>query len=210
MNRTHFKAYGLGWRLADVFGYKEVAHTGTLAGMKSYVVLIPELELGVVLLTNGSSSPARAAVMNTVVRSFMPVEQLDWIQLLTDEIEAAKQQEKPAVLADESAVETAEICCVPELSQFAGRYRDPWFGDVIIRLEDGRLHFSAEKSPKLEGVMQHHDGSRFIVVWADRTLEADAYVLFERDQHDRVVGISMVKLDPGDFDFEDLNLSRVE
>ena len=40
INRTHFKAYGLGWRLADVHGYKEVSHTGTLAGMKSYVVLI--------------------------------------------------------------------------------------------------------------------------------------------------------------------------
>jgi len=42
LNRTHFKAYGLGWRLADVHGYKEVAHTGTLAGMKSSVVLVPD------------------------------------------------------------------------------------------------------------------------------------------------------------------------
>ena len=33
LNRTHFKAYGLGWRLSDVNGYKEVSHTGTLAGM---------------------------------------------------------------------------------------------------------------------------------------------------------------------------------
>lgn len=214
MNRTHFKAYGLGWRLADVHGYKEVSHTGTLAGMKSYVVLIPELELGVVLLTNGSSSTARAAVMNTVVRSFMPVEQLDWIQLLTDEIkareEAGQQEEKLAVAVEAPAKEAPEACCVPGLSQFAGRYRDPWFGDVIIRLEDGQLHFLAEKSPKLEGVMRHHDGSRFVVRWTDRTLEADAYVLFERGRNDRVVGISMTKLDAGDFDFEDLDLSRVE
>ena len=210
MNRTHFKAYGLGWRLADVHGYKEVSHTGTLAGMKSYVVLIPELELGVVLLTNGSSSTARAAVMNTVVRSFMPIEQVDWIQVLTDEIEAKKQEDKLTVVAEEPAKEAPEVCCVPELSQFAGRYRDPWFGDVMVRLEKGQLHFSAEKSPKLEGVLRHNDGSRFVVRWVDRTLEADAYVLFERGQNDRVVGISMTKLDPGDFDFEDLSLSRVE
>jgi len=58
--------------------------------------------------------------------------------------------------------------------------------------------------------MGHHDGSRFVVRWTDRSLEADAYVLFERGRNDRVVGISMTKLDPGDFDFEDLNLSRVE
>jgi len=53
-------------------------------------------------------------------------------------------------------------------------------------------------------------GSRFVVHWTDRTLEADAYVLFERGQKDRIVGISMTKLDPGDFDSEDLDLSRVE
>ena len=209
LNRTHFKAYGLGWRLADVHGYKEVAHTGTLAGMKSSVVLIPELELGVVLLTNGSSSAARTAVMNTIVRSFMPVEQMDWIKFITDEAEARRQEQMLKVVEEKPVDAAPQACCIPELAQFAGRYRDPWFGDVIIRLEDDQLLFEAEKSPLLAGRMSHHDGSRFVVRWTDRTLEADAYVLFERGQDDKVVGISMTKLDHGDFDFEDLDLSRV-
>ncbi len=210
LNRTHFKAYGLGWRLADVHGYKEVAHTGTLAGMKSSVVLIPELELGVVLLTNGSSSAARTAVMNTIVRSFLPVEQIDWIKFIQDEAEARQQEQALKVVEEKPAKAAPQDCCIPDLEQFTGRYRDPWFGDVTIRLEDDRLVFDADKSPKLTGGMTHSDGSRFIVRWTDRTLEADAYVLFERGDKDRVVGISMTKLDHGDFDFEDLDLSRVE
>jgi hypothetical protein len=114
-------------------------------------------------------------------------------------------------VAEEKPVEAApQACCIPELEQFAGRYRDPWFGDVIIRLEDGQLLFAAEKSPKLAGRMSHHDGSRFVVRWTDRTLEADAFVLFDRGLDDKIVGISMTKLDRGDFDFEDLDLSRVE
>jgi len=196
--------------LADVHGYKEVAHTGTLAGMKSSVVLIPELELAVVLLTNGSSSAARTAVMNTIVRSFMPVEQIDWIKFITDEAETRRQQQKLKVAEDKPEDATPQACCIPELEQFTGRYRDPWFGDITIRLENGQLVFAADKSPKLTGGMTHHDGSRFIVRWTDRTLEADAYVLFERGQGDKVVGISMTKLDRGDFDFEDLDLSRVD
>ena len=210
LNRTHFKAYGLGWRLADVHGYKEVSHTGTLAGMKSYVVLIPELELGVVLLTNGSSSAARSAVMNTIVRSFMPVEQIDWIKLINDEAEIKRQEQMLKAVEEKPAEAAPQDCCVPDLTQFTGRYRDPWFGDVTIRLEDGQLKFAAHKSPKLTGGMTHNDGSRFVVRWTDRTLEADAFVLFERGEDDRVVGISMTKLDNGDFDFEDLDLSRVE
>ncbi len=210
LNRTHFKAYGLGWRLADVHGYKEVSHTGTIAGMKSYVVLIPELELGVVLLTNGSSSAARSAVMNTIVRSFMPVEQIDWIKLINDEAEVRRQEQKLNLVEEKPAEVAPQDCCTPDLTQYTGRYRDPWFGDVTIRLEDGQLVFAADKSPKLTGGMTHNDGSRFVVRWTDRSLEADAYVLFERGENDRIIGISMTKLDHGDFDFEDLDLSRVE
>jgi CubicO group peptidase (beta-lactamase class C family) len=210
MNRTHFKALGLGWRLADVHGFKEVSHTGTLAGMKSYVVLIPELELGVVFLSNGSSSAARSSVMNTIVRSFMLVEQVDWIQMVLDETQAAQQKEQLDPV-EEAPVETdMELGDVPGLSVFTGLYRDPWFGDINIDLENDHLVFSAVKSPKFKGVMRHHDGNRFVVRWTDRTLEADAYILFETDRSGQVNGIAMTKMDDGDFDFEDLNLKKVD
>lgn len=207
MNRTHFKAYGLGWRLADVHGFKQVSHTGTLAGMKSYVVMVPELELGVILLTNGSSSAARSTVMNTIVRSFMPVEQVDWIQMVLDEQETTRQVE---ALNMDSPSTPPSSDSRPALLQFTGRYRDPWFGDVSIGLKDGQLVFSAVKSPKLLGEMRHLEGNRFMVRWADRSLEADAYVRFETDRNDKVTGISMTGMYDGGYDFEDLKLMRVE
>jgi len=210
MNRTHFKAYGLGWRLADVDGYQEVSHTGTLAGMKSYVVMLPELELGVVLLTNGSSSAARDAVMNTIVRSFMPVEQVDWIQLMLDEQEAEKAEQRSKLAGAAPEVDSCAPCASPDLATLAGRYRDPWFGDVLISLDDGQLVFNAEKSPKLSGPLSDRHGNRFVIRWTDRTLEADAYIQFETDKDNQVISITMLKLDDGDFDFEDLKLSKVE
>jgi len=210
LNRTHFKAYGLGWRLADVDGFKEVSHTGTLAGMKSYVVMVPELELGVVLLTNGSSSAARSSVMNTIVRSFMPVEQVDWVQMMLDQ-QAAEKAEQPPVAAETAGpADICAPCASPDLAALAGRYRDPWFGDVIISLIDGQLVFDAVKSPKLSGLLSHRQGNRFVIRWTDRTLEADAYIQFETDKDNQVTAITMLKLDDGDFDFEDLNLTRVE
>ena len=210
LNRTHFKAYGLGWRLADVHGFKEVSHTGTIDGMYSYVVMIPELELGVVLLTNGSSSAARSSVMNTIVRSFMPIEQVDWIQMILDETRAAEQRQMSAV---NEVVPTPGVTgsgTVPALSSFTGRYRDPWFGDITITREDGQLLFAADKSPKFKGPMRHSDANRFIVNWTDRTLEADAWVVFETSISGQVTGISMMNLDGGGFDFEDLKLEKVE
>ena len=54
------------------------------------------------------------------------------------------------------------------------------------------------------------EGNRFFVRWIDRTIEADAYVLFETDRNDQVAGLSMTKMDDGDYDFEDLELKKVK
>jgi len=210
-NRTNFSFYGLGWRLADVHGYKLISHTGAVAGFRSHVVLVPELELAVVVLTNGSSSSGRTAVMNSIVRSFMPLEPLDWISVFTDEAAAAKQTEKLAEVVGEPAEETPEACCAPDLSQFTGRYLSPWFGHVSISLEDGQLVFAADKSPKFIGTMQHHDGDRFMLRWTDRTLNGDAWVQFERDESGSAAFMSMLAVSGhGDYDYKDLVLSRVE
>ena len=40
---THFSTYGLGWGLSDVKGYKQVTHTGGLAGIVTQVMLFPEI-----------------------------------------------------------------------------------------------------------------------------------------------------------------------
>lgn len=211
LNGTHFKAYGLGWRLADVHGFKEVSHTGTLAGFKSYMVLVPELELGVVYLSNGSSSAARSTVMNTIVRSFMPVEQVDWIQMHLDEMAVIAQRKQDSATALPGWEDwTHEPCHVPDLSRFAGRYRDPWFGDVLIELERDQLVFSSEKSPKLRGPLTHFEGKQFMIRWVDRSLEADAFIQFEAGEDGNIEKMSMSKLMRGDYDFEDLDFTRVE
>jgi len=215
-NRTHFFFYGLGWRLSDVNGYLQVSHTGSVAGFRSYVVLIPEMELGVVVLSNGSSVQARDAVMNSIIRSFMQLEPLDWIQIFKNENETSEmversQEEEPATGVNQSEPILSKAGNEPGLTQLVGRYRDPWFGDVVIRMEDGQLVYASEKSPKFIGSMQHHDGDRFVVRWSDRSMNGDAWVLFERGEDGSVVSMSMLALyDGGDWDYKDLHFTRVE
>ena len=215
LNRTHFKAYALGWRVADVHGFNEVSHTGSLAGMLSYLVLIPELDLGVVVLMHGSSSTARMAVMNTIVRSFMPVEQIDWIQMLADEIESWKQEQalKTAKADSESPIGEAAVLETASISDYTGIYRDPWFGDVSLKVEDGVLMFAAAKSPKLVGPMEQTGQHQFVVRWIDRSVDADAIVQFGLDESGSVSSMTMVaesEFADFSFDFQDLNFSRLK
>ena len=215
LNKTHFKAYALGWRVADVHGFKEVSHTGSLAGMRSYVVLIPELELGVVVMMHGSSSTARMAVMSTIVRSFMPVEQIDWVQILVDEITTWKQEQKlkAAMAESESSIGEATTFELARISDYTGIYRDPWFGDVSLNVNDGVLTYTADKSPKLTGPMEQIGEHQFVVRWIDRSIEGDAIAQFSLDETGNVSGMTMVlesEFSDFSFDFQDLNFSRLK
>ena len=212
LNRTHFYAYGLGWRLRDVHGYKQVSHTGYVAGMASAVALIPELELGVIVLSNGSSDAARSAVRDTLLRSFLPVEPLDWIALAVADIrvaEQAKSERTGEFLSSSKATGTGDE---PEISGYVGLYRDPWFGDVQITAQDGKLQFAALKSPKLSAPLSYRSENIFIARWLDRTIEGDAIVEFRVNNKNEVTSMYMrdAPWHPGrGYDFVDLKFLRV-
>src|SRR5690606_21245268 len=69
-NRSHYSAYGHGWRLSDVDGSAKWASTCTLSGMYSAVTLLPELDVGFVILVNGSADEARTVLEQTLAKHF--------------------------------------------------------------------------------------------------------------------------------------------
>src|SRR5690554_3528690 len=76
---THFSAYGLGWFLSDVNGYFQATHTGGLLGIVSQVTIIPELELGIIVLTNQQSGPAFSAITNSIKDAYFEIKGKDRI-----------------------------------------------------------------------------------------------------------------------------------
>lgn len=70
-------SYGLGWGLAEWMGEKIVSHGGGIDGFNSDVTFLPERNLGIVTLTNVSSSSlptqARETVMKTLLGKADPV-----------------------------------------------------------------------------------------------------------------------------------------
>lgn len=210
---THFSAYALGWRLEDAMGHLLISHTGSLQGYRSYVALLPELDVGVVILTNGSSSSARQAVMNTILDRFIARDKSrDWVSIFQAKNQARKNRIATERFNEDLALMT-EHRSPPEqeLSAYIADYVDPWFGAVSIVLHKGRLRFQSKKSPKMYGTLQHKSGDTFVVFWQDRTLEADAYVAFKRNAQGLVTGMSMLAVSPDtdfSFDFKDLDFTR--
>lgn len=211
---THFAAYGLGWGLSDVKGYKQVTHTGGLAGMVTQVTLLPELQLGIIVFTNQQSGAAFSAVTNTIKDSYLGLPPTDWVSVYSERVKKG-QEEANKITKDtwdtiekEQKNNTAKF----DRSTYTGTYRDNWFGDVQISEKNGKLWFHAVRSPKLTGELFFYKNNTFIVKWKNRSFDADAYVTFQPDESLKPGSITMKPISPltdFSFDFQDLALKRV-
>jgi CubicO group peptidase (beta-lactamase class C family) len=211
--RTSFAAYGLGWNLTNINGQQQVYHTGSHAGIETRVTMLPELRLGIIVLTNQQESAAHLAVTNAIMDSFLGISGNDWVGKLKDKMLRDKAEAKEitdrvwATVAAKRKETTSEI----DNQAFAGTYTDAWFGDVVITEENGRLRFRAVKSPKLRGEMFHYTANTFIIKWDDRTMDADAFAVFALDRDGKPSAITMEAVSPltdFSYDFHDLYLKR--
>jgi len=213
MNRTHFAAYGLGWGLSDFDGYKRVSHTGGAVGMVTFVTLLPELDLGVVVLTNQLSAAAMRAIAFQILKAYTGAEKRDWI---ADFEEQQKEKEEKAASAVSEAMANRSTSgggpSLP-LSSYAGTYSDAWRGEATIREKEGRLMLKFDRTDGLEGEMEHFQHDTFIVRWNDRSLDADAYVKFQLDFDGKIENMTMKavsSMTDFSFDFHDLFFHKAE
>jgi len=210
----HFSGYGLGWRLSDLRGMMSVSHTGDLAGMLSKTIMIPDLDLGVVVLTNSYYGGAGLfrAVSQTIVDSYLGLDDYGWTDRILEEFQNSSSGARAEVERVWKVVESAGGGHIrPE--DYTGVYEDPWFGKIRIYLQDDQLWFSSLRSPALTGPMYFYKANAFAIRWLKRELDADAFAIFSLDEEGRAQCISMKGSSPDidfSYDFQDLRLERVE
>ncbi len=210
---THFASYGLGWGLRDVSGYKQVGHTGGLAGIVTQVTLIPELKLGIIVFTNQQSGEAFTSITNSIKDRYFGIKGIDRVKQYHESslngIANAKKITDNIWKGIEEQQKSSKATVTDSL--YTGTYSDKWFGEISISVKNGKLRFDSKKSPKLTGELLAYKGNTFIVKWDDRSMDADAWVMFSLDNTGKAKGIKMKAISPMtdfSFDFHDLDFSR--
>lgn len=203
-----FFGYGEGWYVSDYRGHRLVWHGGDFPGATSRLVLVPEQGLGVVVLTNQESQTARDAVILRVLDQYLGAPATDWVAAYAKE--AARDTAPPPAAAAESAA--ASRRSLP-LSAYAGRYRDAWYGDVLVSVEQQGLRLRFARTARLDGPLVAAAGTdHFIARWNDRTLNADADAKFVVSGG-KVRELQLRRASPltaSAYDYQDLRLLRVK
>jgi CubicO group peptidase (beta-lactamase class C family) len=210
---TSFYGYGLGWFLSDVKGHKQVQHTGGLIGTVTQFTLIPDMKLGIVVLTNQQSGAAFNTITNTVKDSYLGIEDRNWLKTYGDRMkkmeEAFDKQKKDAFAKSEAFKKDKNL--QPKAEQFVGTYNDTWFGDVTIAKEGNSYRINCKNSPRLKGELLPYSNNTFIIKWDDRSYDADAFLILNYDENGKAESAKMKAIsDITDFsfDFDDLDLKR--
>lgn len=159
----HFNAYGMGWFLYDYYGRKIINHSGGLDGMLSYTVLIPEENVGFVVLTN-SESPAFGIMMSKIRDVFVNAPKRDWN---TEAAEQAKAGKTAAEVERKKVDATRAQNTKPSLAiaNYAGTYLDKLYGDVILSEENGKLVMRFGPSPNFVADLEHWHYDTFQIKW---------------------------------------------
>ncbi len=210
---THFSGYGLGWFLSDVKGYKQVTHTGGLEGIVTQTTLFPELNLGIVVLTNQQSGAAFSAITNTIKDSYLGIPHTNYVEIYS------KQEKENIATADKTTYEVWATVAKNQkdklkidYKKYTGLYVDNWFGKVELLEKKGKLFFKSTRSSQLAGEVFFYKKNTFVVKWDTRSFNADAFLLFEMNEKGESYGLKMKpisELTDFSYDFQDLDFNRV-
>jgi CubicO group peptidase (beta-lactamase class C family) len=207
-DKTHFSAYGLGWFMKDYHGVKLIHHSGGILGMVSKVVLVPEEDLAMVILTNQQSGYAFNAIYQQILNEYLELPEKDWVTYYhaKQQKSAAKEEKRLAKAVDSVHKNSAHSLA---LRDYANTYVDNWYGEIQISFKNNKLHMQFSNTEDLKGTLEHYQHNTFIVRWHDRTLEADAFVNFNLNEDGDINYATMKAVSKAtdfSFDFHDLKL----
>jgi CubicO group peptidase (beta-lactamase class C family) len=161
---SNFMAYGLGWFLNDYRGRKIVHHGGNIDGMHALVAMLPEEELGLVVLTNHNPNFATYALMYRIFDAYLDAPQQDWSRRLL----AASDSLRALGRAQERRMEEARVAGTSPslpLDGYVGSYEDAVHGQVAVAAENGGLVL--RWGPRQVADLEHWHYDTFRAAWRD-------------------------------------------
>jgi CubicO group peptidase (beta-lactamase class C family) len=204
-NGTHFKSYGMGWFLMDYNGKKVAHHGGGLPGYISKIALVPEENLGLIVLTNGMSS-LPSALMYKIIDFYTDGAERDWASEYHQfKVKSAEREE----LNKADLIEQRKLNTQPthQLIDYVGTYADAMYGDATISLKEGNLALVMEPTSTLFSAnLNHWHYDTFQFQFADPFLP-EGRITFSLGNDGNIAGFTIDLPNP-DFHFYNLTFTK--
>ena len=146
--------YALGWFKETHGGERLLWHSGGIDGFSAMVGLMPEREVGWVILTNKGGTPAPSVLLYELVDRVLGREGEDWNQRISDFY--AQQQAEPDTTQSDTTEAPQDTTAAPgpshPLDDYVATYSNPGYGTFEVTMEDDSL---AGRYGRFSGTLRH-------------------------------------------------------
>lgn len=164
----NFSTYGLGWFLEDAFGKKIVEHDGGANGFLSKTVLIPEENLGYVILTNSDGQYFYDALSKQIINDLNKQPYTNISAMYYQNFKTGYDEEQIAVNKLKSEAESYKASA-DAYKKIAGIYSTKTYGKIAIEAKQGFAEVSFEFHPQYKGKMRFKSADIIVVEYDDST-----------------------------------------
>jgi CubicO group peptidase (beta-lactamase class C family) len=181
-----FAGYGLGWNVMDYRGRKLLWHSGNAKGMPSYMALLPEQRIGVVVMVNSWIAPLlHGDIASRIFDHYLGLPTRDYAA------ETLKRTREAEARTAAAGSEGAAAGLPPlELAAYEGTYRSDLYGQIVVSRGATGLALRLDEGEAADLLPLNRDS--FTVRWQDRALDyADTRVSFALDEAGKVTRLSM-------------------
>jgi hypothetical protein len=176
-------------------------------GMTAVVLLVPEENLGITVLSHQDGALFNALAYR-LVDAYLGAPETDWAGVLLKYRTQGEQQAKEA----EAALVAARVPGTRPalaLGRYAGTYRDRMYGDLSIAQEGGRLVLRFSHSPAFTADLEHWQYDTFRLHWRDPMNFPRGFLTFALDAKGRLKGFTFEQPKLLDVNFDELAPERV-
>ncbi|MBO9199854.1 MULTISPECIES: serine hydrolase [Niastella] len=165
-NKAHFLTYGLGWFLHDYNSRKIVWHTGGANGFVSSVTLVPEENLGIIVLTNTDANNFYENLRDEIVDAYLDQPYHNYSQEgSTTSIN--DQKEELLWLKEKRDTIAMKLPTTLPIDSYTGNYKDDVYGKMTITLENGKLTARFEHHQGRYVTLEPLGGNRFLALFSE-------------------------------------------
>jgi CubicO group peptidase (beta-lactamase class C family) len=133
--------YAPGW-FTDVYrGHQRIHHGGNIDGFSAMVMMVPDSDLGIVVLTNMNATPTRDLIPRYAIDRILGLEAQDWSGAALKRKQEAEAKEKEAE-SKKKMTRKADTKPSHALDDYAGDYEHPGYGVMHIELKNKQLEIT--------------------------------------------------------------------
>jgi CubicO group peptidase (beta-lactamase class C family) len=204
--RSVMTGYALGWTVQEYRDRRMIHHSGSVSGQLTYTGFFPDSGHAYAVFTN-TEDGVGDALSFAIADHLIGAAAFDWVGATR----ARNARQRATALGNAGGDFNRPPAGGPSLplAAYAGRYRDPWYGDIGVAVRDGVLHIDFTRTPVLKSALEPFGVDTFRTRFPRGAAE-DAVVTFVVESG-RPVRLKLRALSPfADFsyDFHDLNPVR--